>query len=449
VIFADDYHPPSQAYYFRQEALSQWNGLRLVATGRSDADRDYLTSFPSEKRAITDPPPAKERAVVRQTIALITEHPNPFGLESPISFAPARNPNPSKFVRAYKVESLAQIVDYKALIGRSVGDPGWSPELRAYYTRGPTDPRYAELAKRYVQTLPEKVRNDPFAMALAVKVNLDKDLTYSTKVKVADAVDPTALFLFGDKIGYCVHFAHAAALLWRSLGIPARVATGYHSEEDNRKGGSALVLKGGDAHMWPEVYLEGLGWMVLDISAAKNLDPPSTPQDEDLQRLLGDMAREDPPEPDQAAPPPPRHYGRDLAIGSGSLLLLAALGLYVAKIWRRFAPSLAAPRALPRVGYRAALDMLAEVGLARDFGETREAFAERAAKAAPSFREITELHVAARLRDPATPEDKRTEHVRLVWMPALARLRSELATHTTRRRRFVGILNPASFFASR
>jgi hypothetical protein len=201
--------------------------------------------------------------------------------------------------------------------------------------------------------------------------------------------------------------------------------------------------------MWPELYIEGLGWTVLDISAAKNLDPPPTPQDDDLQRLLGDMAREDAPDPEEVAPPPPRHYGRDLAIGGGSLLLLAALALYVTKLWRRLAPSIAGGRALPRVGYRAALDMLAEVGLARDFGETREAFAERAAKAAPSFRELTELHVAARLRDPQTPEDKRAELTRLAWMPALARLRRELAAHTSTPRRVVGLLNPASFFASR
>lgn len=449
VLFDDDYSPPSQAYYFRQEALSQWNGSRLVATGRGDADRDGTSTFPTEKVQVPDAPSDKGRLRVRHTVALLTEHNNPFALESPVSLAPARNPNPSRFLRAYKVESLAQVVDYKQLIGRTAGDPKWTPELRAYYTLGPVDPRYAELAKKYVATLPEKVQKDPFAMALAVKVNLDKELSYSTKVKYASQSDPTALFLFGNKIGYCVHFAHAAALLWRSLGIPARVATGYHSEEDNRKGGSALVIKGGDAHMWPELYLEGLGWMVLDISAAKNLDPPPTPQDEDLQRLLGDMARDDAPDPEQAAPPPPHHYGRDLALGGGTLILLAALALYIAKVWRRFVPSIAAARSLPRVGYRAALDMLAEVGLVREFGETREAFAERAAKAAPSFREITEMHVAARFRDPSTPAEKRTELVRVVWMPALARLRSELRAATTTSRRVVGALNPASFFASR
>jgi len=449
VILGDDYSPPSQSYYFRQEALSQWNGTRLVATGRGDADHDGVSAFPTEKVSVRDPPPAKGRMLVHQTVALLTEHTNPFGLEAPISFAPAKNPNPSKFLRAYKVESLAQEVDYQKLVGRPAGDPKWTPELRSYYTLGPADPRYAALANRMIQVLPEKVRRDPFAMALAVKTTLDHELSYSTKVHYAATGDPTAGFLFGTKIGYCVHFAHAAALLWRSLGIPSRVVAGYRADEDSRKGGSALVIKGGDAHMWPELYLEGAGWIVLDIAAERNLDPPSTPQDEDLQRLLGNMARDESPDPEQPVKPPPKHYGRDAGIAGGSLLLLAALVLYAAKIWRRFAPTIASSHALPRVGYRAALDMLAEVGLARSFGETREAFAERAATAAPAFREITQMHVAASLRDPRTPVTARSELARTSWMPALARLRRELGEHTAVGKRFLGIVNPASFFASR
>lgn len=448
VVFADDYSPPSQSYFFRQEALSQWNGTRFVATGRADADRDGVSTFPTEKSLVLDPPSANGRTVVHQTVALLTEHANPFGLESPVSFSPAANPNPARFVRAYKVESLAQEVDYRKLVGRAAGDPRWSDDLRAYYTLGPTDPRYEALAKKYVRELPAKVRDDPFTMALAVKVHLDKEFTYSTKVRYANTADPTAIFLFGNKIGYCVHFAHAAALMWRSLGIPSRVVAGYRSDEDNRKGGSALVIKGGDAHMWPELYLEGIGWMVLDITAEKNLDPPAPPQDEDEQRLLGNMARNEAPDPEQPAAPP-HHYGRDLGIAGGSLVLLVALVLYAVKIWRRLAPRIASGRPLARVGYRAALDMLAEVGLVRAFGETREAFAERAAAAAPSFRVITDMHVAASLRHPDTPDAARTELTRSSWKPALARLRSDLVAHTKLGRRVYGILNPASFFASR
>lgn len=448
VIFADDYSPPSQTYFFRQESLSQWNGTRFVATGRGDADRDYLLTFPTEKTSVQEPPAETGRTLVHHTVALLIDHANPFGLEGAVNFAPAKNPNPTRFVRAFKVESRAQTIEYKKLVGKKAGDPKWSDELRAYYTVGPTDPRYGTLAQKYVQKLPEKLRDDPFAKALAVKTGLDKDLTYSKKVHYAGK-DPTAEMLFGTKIGYCVHFAHSAAILWRSLGIPARVSTGYRADEDNRKGGSALVLKGGDAHMWPELYLEGVGWIVLDVTAERNLDPPSQGQDEDLQRLLGNMAREEGPEPDQPKPPPPRHYGRDIGIAGGSLVLLIGALLYAIKIWRRIAPSAASGRRLARVGYRAALDMLSEVGFVRTHGETREAFATRIAESAPSFREITDLHVAASFRDPSTPASERKELGSAAWKPALSQLRKDLSTHVKTGKRLVGFLNPASFLASR
>jgi protein-glutamine gamma-glutamyltransferase len=93
--------------------------------------------------------------------------------------------------------------------------------------------------------------------------------------------------------------------------------------------------------------------------------------------------------------------------------------------------------------------MLGEVGLVRDFGETREAFAKRAAKTAPAFEDITSMHVAASLRDPSVPPPERKELLRTEWMPALARLKKDLSTHTSIGKRLFGFLNPASFLASR
>ena len=38
VLLGDDYSPPSQAFYFRQEVWSHFNGSRLVAPNRPDVD---------------------------------------------------------------------------------------------------------------------------------------------------------------------------------------------------------------------------------------------------------------------------------------------------------------------------------------------------------------------------------------------------------------------------
>jgi transglutaminase-like putative cysteine protease len=467
VLFDDDYSSPSQAYYFRQDALSQYNGTRLVTTSRGDADRDIANGFPTTETSVPQPTVGAQplsdggtdggradagdggfggppRTLVRTTIALLVEHNNPFGLESPISYAPAKNPNTARFVGYYKAKSLSQTAQIMQLLGRPMGDPSWTPELRAYYTQGPADPRYRALADAYVAKLPASRRNDPLTQAVAIKLGLDHDLTYSTKAK-HEGADPTADFLFGNKIGYCVHFAHAAVFLWRSLGIPARIGIGYMSEEENRHGGSALVLRGSDAHAWPEVYVDGVGWIVLDIHAEKDLDPPPQSTDEDLTRLLGDLARDEPENPEdsdkkKSPPVPPMTYLWIALSVLGAIVLV----LYVIKIARRLAPRFSDDAALPRTGYRLALDLVGEVGFERKLGETREAFAERVADSLPAFAKVTEMHLEGRLRAPEARKISRPQ-----WEESLAMLRIELAKKYGFGRRLLGRLHPLSFLGSR
>lgn len=450
VLLEDDYSPENQAYYFRQDAWSEWNGHRLVATRRNDADHDIAESYPSYRTPVRAPPPQQGRTLVHARVALLTDHAQPFALESPVAFAPLHNPNPDRFTRAYRFESLAQSVSYRQLRGREAGDPAWSEELRAYYTQGSDDPRYGELARQIVGRLPASLREDPFTKALAVKLWLDRELTYSTQERHARAEDPTADMLFGNKIGYCVHFAHAAVLLWRSLGIPSRVGTGYHVPEDNRRG-SVILIRSNDGHAWPELYLEGVGWVVLDISAARNLDPPGQPPDENLQELLGEMARENPPEPLEPEPDEPvvRNVGR----AAWGLLLMALVSalvvLYLIKVWRRLIPWVEDTHHLPRVGYRAGLDRLSEVGLIREFGETREDFARRLESIVPAFGKMTAWNLAARFGAPASDLSCRGEFSPERWHEALRQMRGQLRGHTKLWRRLLGLLNPISFFYSR
>jgi hypothetical protein len=449
VLLENDYSPPSQAYYFREDALSQYNGARLVKTTRPGTDLDIPTGFPLETTEMTSVPPEADRALVRTTVVMIAEHAKPFALESPARIAPWTNPNPSRFTRAYRAESLAQSTDYKNLTGRPAGSAAWSREVWAHYTEPPIDPRYRMLASRIASQLQPARRADAFSQAVAVKLFLDRELTYSTAARHAGVADPTGDMLFGDKIGYCVHFAHAAVYLWRSLGLPARVGVGYHVEEDVRKGGSAMLVRGGDAHAWPELYLEGAGWVVIDIAAQRNLDPPPLPVDDELQRLLGEMARGEPPDPAEA--PGERIAIRELLrdIGQGAVMLVAAAIalLYLIKAWRRVAPHLAGARRMPVVGYRCALDLLTDAGYVRMFGETRETFAARVGEISPSFEELTWMHLKAALGRPGSGA---TGSVPVeAWRETLAAMRRELAERGSRARRLVGAVHPTSFLDSR
>jgi transglutaminase-like putative cysteine protease len=450
VILGDDYSPPSQAFYFRQDAWSHFNGSRLVAPVRPDVDRDVVRRFPARPIDVPEIPPEALHTEVHADVVLLAKHAQPFALESPISMKPEPNPNPQRFLRAYSFVSLAPEFELEQLVGRAPGDPSWTEAQWQHYTTLPNDPRYGELANELVAELPDQYADDPFMRALAIKLWMDRELTYSTAERHAGVAEPTADFLFGNRIGYCVHFAHAAVYMWRSLGIPARVGTGYHITEDERRG-STIVIRGGDAHAWPELYLEGVGWVVLDIAAQQNLDPPGSPLDDDLAELLGEMARGETDEEGDPSEEPieQRSFGRDLAFGFLFMLVISLVLLYLAKIWRRVIPRYARPSQLPRVGYRAALDMLSDGGLTRQYGETREAFARRVRQRVPSLAGMTSMHVAAKMGDPSVRMSERPEFDPKVWDASLTKIRGELPLSTPPWRRLLGLLDPTTVLRTR
>ncbi|MBI2896064.1 MAG: transglutaminase domain-containing protein [Deltaproteobacteria bacterium] len=454
ILLHDDYSPPSAAYYFRQATFSQYNGHRLVAPTRSDVDRDLLPSFPTDPVTVAEPPPSDGRARVATTVALLVDHLKPFALESPLSAKPAQNPDPARFRRAYRVSSQSIAQPYEALLGHAAGEPSWSADVLRHYTETPPDPRYGALADEIVQGLVPQYAEDPLAKALAIKDWLDENGTYSRRSRHAEAQDPTADFLFGDRTGYCVHFAHAATYLYRSVGVPARVASGYAVGEQNRAGGSSIMVRGKEAHAWPEIHLSGVGWLVVDIQPHRSLEPPDGPPDRDLQRTLGEMAR------GQHRPEDKRHEegrgrGRELVRAASRVLqaLGRALGpvalgvlvlLYAIKLYRRFlAFRLVGPVARPRLAYRAALDRLSEVGATRFRGETREAFAARIEGLSPTLVRLTWAHLAVFFGSPGGVPER--DHI--------GRMPGAVGREVRRRvpawRWALGLVNPVSWLQSR
>lgn len=73
-------------------------------------------------------------------------------------------------------------------------------------------------------------------------------------------------FLFNKKRGFCGHYASTAAFMFRAVGIPARVVSGYLGGEYNQQDGYLSVYQY-DAHAWVEVYIENKGWQIFDATA--------------------------------------------------------------------------------------------------------------------------------------------------------------------------------------
>jgi transglutaminase-like putative cysteine protease len=89
--------------------------------------------------------------------------------------------------------------------------------------------------------------------------------------------DPTVAFLFDVRQGHCEVFASALAALTRSLGMRARVVTGYLASEYNAVGGY-YVVRQSDAHAWCEIDLGPAGgWHTFDATPPDDLRAEHAP----------------------------------------------------------------------------------------------------------------------------------------------------------------------------
>ena len=117
----------------------------------------------------------------------------------------------------------------------------------------------------------EVTREEPtrFGKAVALQNWFRQEFTYSLRTAEGNGEDALVDFLSDDaggRIGYCEQFASAMAVMARSLGIPARVAIGFLSP--TQAGPNTWVYSARDMHAWPELYLDGAGWVRFEPTPA-------------------------------------------------------------------------------------------------------------------------------------------------------------------------------------
>jgi protein-glutamine gamma-glutamyltransferase len=138
-----------------------------------------------------------------------------------------------------------------------------------------------EIENTYLQLPPLDPRIQPLAEKITAKsknaydktANIEQYLisryTYTLDLSSVSPTDPLADFLFVHRSGNCEYFAAAMTVMLRSIGIPARYATGFLGGEYNDVGGDYIVRES-DAHAWVEVYFPDYGWITFDPT------PPGT-----------------------------------------------------------------------------------------------------------------------------------------------------------------------------
>jgi len=208
-----------------------------------------------------------------------------------------------------------------------------APEPTIRDMRAAPDPLLPDLEKRYLalpDATPQRVRDlarqvaggaeTRYDQAKAIEGYLRATYTYTLDLPAPppdrDVVD---YFLFDLKKGFCDYYASAMVVMARSVGVPARFASGYaqgtYDYEHQRWQVTEL-----NAHSWVEVYFEGIGWVEFEPTAG--LPPLERPNGEQAVGPGG-------PLPKTAVTAPAFPWG--LAIVGGVLVLLV---IAILRLWR-------------------------------------------------------------------------------------------------------------------
>jgi transglutaminase-like putative cysteine protease len=267
----------------------------------------------------------------------------------------------------------------------------------------PLEPRAERLG---LLTLPADLERRPFEALLAEWQVTSHAATAAARITAGlgarcryDRQDPSGpfahqlenfLFAPGDRRGYCMHFASAAAILLRMAGVACRIGVGLYGGDADRVDARARIYGSQHAHAWVEIPFADRGYVVFDPT------PPDLrgSRARDAARATGEA------KPDAAADSTSwaDAFARIGEALQQPWLLLAALGAaLLAALWpgargRNARSPAAAPPALRTARRLLAhiLHALAGAGHARPHGHTLEQFASALASAqslAPEVRE--------------------------------------------------------------
>ena len=374
-------NPFTPMLYLRENALSTFNGHEMVIASAA-FDTDVAGTSPNEPYDGKEDSDLTARVPISHSVYLLADHKIAMAIDYPISIRPLKNPNPAKFKGSYRAYSVVPGFSKEMIREASVGDPRWDTATREHYLQTHGDTRYQELALSIASS-----ESAPIPKALALTQFLSKKSIYTLTPNhtVAKDADQTAPYLFGDLRGYCVHFAHAMVYMLRSLGIPARIGTGYLTDLSQAKDGH-ILLRMSDRHAWAEIYLTDYGWVPFDIQPEQVENHADTKVDlkllEDLMGLLDPGEEILPKDLEKNEPSFESEWQWSLSLpwrkylfGLTILLLTCTV---VVKVLMRYSWILTQnPYKRIRASYIALACRLAEIGYSRLPGETRSEYRER------------------------------------------------------------------------
>ena len=260
--------------YVRTGAPAYWRGL-VFDTYRDGmwtaSDRGFEEFQPYVPPHLLPPAPPNNLGTFVQTFRILRPLPGVISAAYPIqslyvpvaalrqdAYGTFRTPSALRPGQTYSVVSYLPNLSAQELEKA----PFSSAVSGQYLDYGLLSAQARELARHAVQGH----QATQFDTVMALTTYLQANFHYSQQLgHVPPGRDPVDWFLFDVKIGYCEQFATAETLMLRSLGIPARLATGY-STGDYDPVLDQSVVRERDAHAWVEVWFPDHGWVPVDPS---------------------------------------------------------------------------------------------------------------------------------------------------------------------------------------
>ncbi|HEY5011260.1 MAG TPA: transglutaminaseTgpA domain-containing protein [Acidimicrobiia bacterium] len=261
----------SRPEFWRGETFDLWDGH---AWTRSNTSRNPLESTNGIASVTpSDGVPASSGRLLSQTFHIDAPYADVlFAASEPTQVEagrlPVERPDGTLFTfvplgqgSSYRV--VSRVPDATAATLRASGSQPIPTTIRDTYALQP-------IATHRVRLLAASVTagaTTNYDKVLALEAWMGAHTQYSLNAPVArQGVDVVDDFLFNVRKGWCEQISSSLVVMLRTLGIPAREATGFVPGERSRLTGE-WVVRAKHAHAWAEVYFPGVGWQAFDPTA--------------------------------------------------------------------------------------------------------------------------------------------------------------------------------------
>lgn len=276
--------------YLKIESYGEYDGQEWMPA------RNYYHLMQNAYSASYLTAAALQAGGVQQYRASIISHCGIYALPYYLSLVSGTEVQPSDVVYSGSTDSEYEATYY--LYNSAVKLPAEFADYEADYSEFVYG-QYLEIDKTSLEYMNGIIEDEGFdandpeiinKVAKYIQGAADYNMKYDRTLDKADNV--AIAFLDDYREGVCSHYASAATLLYRALGIPARYTVGAVAYPN---GENYVNVPAKNAHAWVEVYVDGLGWIYVEVTgvvAGKDVEVGQSPSGATECEIYGHDMRE-------------------------------------------------------------------------------------------------------------------------------------------------------------